>query len=128
MAILPEDKWFQHYAVEAILGLHGDGDDRKAAFGKHYDTIQAFVNKMVKDEQYFLRWAADYVLELYAGSGEERKRIFGKHYDKIQKKVNEVVDLAHKCWRNEIPSGDKRKEVLGKDYEIVQKQVNRTTS
>ena len=127
VCIVPEDKWFQHYAVEAILGLHGDGDDRKAAFGKHYDTIQAFVNKMVKDNEYFKRWAADYVLELYAGSGEERKRILGKYYTEVQAKVNWVVDMARKCWSNEIPSGDKRKEVLGKDYEIVQKQVNRTT-
>ena len=128
VAILPEDKWFQHYAVEAILGLHGDGDDRRDAFGKHFDTIQAFVNRMVDDEPYFLRWAADYVLEGYAGDGEHRKRILGKWYNKIQSKVKWVTEKAHMCWRNEIPSGDKRKEVLGKDYEIVQKQVNRTTS
>lgn len=128
VAILPEDKWFQHYAVEAILRLHGDGDDRRDAFGKHYETIQAFVNRMVDDEPYFLRWAADYVLEGYAGDGEHRKRILGKWYDKVQSKVKWVTNKAHMCWRNEIPSGDKRKEELGKDYEIVQKQVNRTTS
>lgn len=128
VAILPEEKWFQHYAVEAILGLHGDGDDRKAAFGKHYDTIQAFVNRMVADEEYFLRWAADYVLEMYAGSGEERKRILGKYYNEVQDKVNSVIILAQQCIGKTIPSGEKRKEKLKKDYEIVQKQINRMTS
>ena len=83
---------------------------------------------MVDDEPYFLRWAADYVLERYAGDGEDRRKVLGKWYDKIQKKVTEVVRLAHMCWSNDIPSGDERKEKLGKDYEIVQKQVNRTTS
>ena len=127
VCVLPDEKWFQHYAVEAVLGLHGNGEERKAAFGKHYDTIQAFVNHMVADEQYFLRWAADWVLERYAGDGEDRKKVLGKHYDKVQDKVNQVVELAHKCWRKEIPSGDARKKALGADYEIVQRQVNRTT-
>ena len=125
VCIVPDDRWYQHYAVEAILGMYGDGEDRKAAFGKSYDTIQAFVNKMVTDEAYFLRWAADYVLERYASDGEERKRKLGKYYNPIQDKVNNVIILAQQCIDKTIPSGEKRKEKLGKDYEIVQKQINR---
>ena len=125
VCIVPDDRWYQHYAVEAILGMYGDGEDRKAAFGKSYDTIQAFVNKMLADEDYFLRWAADYVLERYAGDGEERKRKLGKYYHSIQDKVNNVIILAQQCIDKTIPSGEKRKKKLGKDYEIVQKQINR---
>ena len=125
VAIVPDDRWYQHYAVEAILGMYGDGEDRKAAFGKSYDTIQAFVNKMLANEDYFLRWAADYVLERYAGDGEERKRKLGKYYHSIQDKVNNVFILAQQCIDKTLPSGEERKRKLGKDYEIVQKQINR---
>lgn len=125
VAIVPDDRWYQHYAVEAILGMYGDGEDRKSAFGKSYDTIQAFVNKMLADEDYFLRWAADYVLERYAGDGEERKRKLGKYYHSIQDKVNNVFILAQQCIDKTLPSGEERKRKLGKDYEIVQKQINR---
>lgn len=125
VAILPEDKWHQHYAVECILGLHGNGEDRKQSLGKDYDKVQSFVNKMLRNEAYFLRWAADYVLELYAGNGNSRKKLFGKYYDKVQAKVNWVIQQADLCCRGKAPSGIKRKIYYGNDYKIVQREINR---
>ena len=34
VCIVPDEKWRQHYAVEAILGLHGNGEERKERFGR----------------------------------------------------------------------------------------------
>lgn len=128
LAIVPEDKWLQHYAVEAVLGMHGNGADRMKAFGDKYDEIQAFVNRMVDDTEYFKRWAADYVLEMYAGSGQDRAECLGIWYNKVQKKVNEVIDQAKICIADPKFIGEVRKEKLGKDYEIVQREINRLTS
>lgn len=125
VAILPDDKWLQHLAVECILGLHGNGEDRKQSLGKDYDKVQSFVNKMLRNEAYFLRWAADYVLELYAGNGSARRKLFGDHYDKVHKKVNWICEQADLCCQGKAPSGDKRKIHYGDDYDFVQRQINR---
>lgn len=125
VAILPDDKWYQHYAVECILGLHGNGKDREEFFGKDYKKVQSFVNDMLKDEDYLYRWLSDYILEMYAENGEARKKLLGKYYDKAQAKVNWVSEQAKLCWKGKVPSGIARAVYYGKDYKIVQRQVNR---
>lgn len=125
VAILPEDKWYQHYAVECFLGLHGNGKDREERFGKDYAKIQSFVNKMAKDENYLYRWLADYILEKYAGNGDDRKKLLGKYYEKAQAKVDWLSRQAKRCCSGEVPSGVKRIAYYGNDYKFVQRQVNR---
>lgn len=127
VCIVPDEKWRQHYAVEAILGLHGNGEERKERFGQEYEAIQKMVTKMVRNKSYFLRWAADYTLEMYAGTGPYRKQFFGKYYAEVQSKVNWICVEARKCWTGEAPSGAARRLKYGKDYQFVQRQVDRTT-
>ena len=127
VCIVPDDKWYQHYAVEAVLGMHGNGPDRIKAFGDEYEVIQRMVNRMCDDSEYFARWAADYVLEGYAGSGEKRKEVLGEHYEEVQEMVNYIVQAAHETWQGRHSGEDQRKKDFGGLYEIVQRQVNRTT-
>ena len=127
VAVLPEEKWYQHYAVEVILGMHGNGQDRMDSLGSAYNKVQGFVNDMCADYGYFLRWSADYLLEMYAGKDSaSMKAVFGKHYDAVKKKASWVINEAQLCWQGKRPSGISRMAHYGKDYKIVQKQINRS--
>lgn len=117
VVILPDDKWRQHYAVEAVLGMHGNGDERRERFGSEYDEIQKMVTKMMNNPAYLYRWAADYTFELYAGNGEDRRKFFGKYYDQVQKKVTDIYNWAKK--------GITDRKIVGDDYEQVIREIDR---
>jgi len=95
---------------------------KKAEYG---EEIYAMTESYRVNRPAYLRAAADYVLNGYAGSGEARKVFFGADYEDVQGKVNWVVKTAQDVISGRYGSGEVRKAALGADYYVVQAQVNR---
>ena len=95
---------------------------KEKEYGKEISEIR---ERYAKDETEYLRAAADYVLNGYAGSGEARKVFFGDDYTAVQEKVNWIIRTAEDVIIGKYGSGDVRKAALGDDYDVVQAQVNR---
>ena len=109
-------------AVELRRDIESYLAAKKAEYGEEvYTMAQGY---QVNREAY-LRAAADYVLNGYAGSGEARKVFFGEDYADVQEKVNWVIKMAEDVIIGKYGSGDVRKAALGDDYYVVQAQVNR---
>lgn len=93
---------------------------------KEYGTAVSLTTEDYKeDPAKYLRAAAGYVLNGYAGSGEARKAFFGEDYASVQEKVNWVIKTAEEVLDGKYGAGEARREALGPDYQVVQDQVNR---
>lgn len=80
------DKW--RLARQALNGVFGDGDARKAALGDRYDEVQACVNALVNESDSRL---ATRVVAGQLGNGDDRKYVLGGRYNAVQKAVNKMV-------------------------------------
>lgn len=78
-------------AVEVILGLHGNGDARKAALGSRYNAVQKLVNQYLKNRSTMITAMAKYVISGHASNGPARKKLLGSYYNEVQKKVNQLL-------------------------------------
>ena len=92
---------------------------------EHGEEVFSMAQGYQVNREAYLRAAADYVLNGYAGSGEARKVFFGDDYGDVQEKVNWVIKMAEDVIIGRYGSGDVRKAALGDDYYVVQAQVNR---
>lgn len=92
---------------------------------EHGEEIFSMAQGYQVNRPAYLRAAADYVLNGYAGSGEARKVFFGADYQAVQDKVNWVITTAQEVISGRYGSGEARKAALGADYYVVQAQVNR---
>lgn len=92
---------------------------------EHGEEVFAMAQGYQVNREAYLRAAADYVLNGYAGTGEARKVFFGSDYDAVQEKVNWTIQTAQDVIIGKYGSGEVRKAALGDDYDLVQAQVNR---
>lgn len=112
--------------ADKAVELKRDIESYIIAKRKEYgDKIADLAKDYFFDEAEYLRAAADYTLNGYAGSGEARKVFFGNDYSAVQGKVNWTVQTAEEVIAGFYGSGDIRKAALGKDYDLVQGEVNR---
>ena len=112
--------------ADRAVELKRDIESYIIAKRKEYgDKIADLAKDYFFDEAEYLRAAADYTLNGYAGSGEARKVFFGNDYSAVQGKVNWTVQTAEEVIAGFYGSGDIRKAALGKDYDLVQGEVNR---
>ena len=116
-------------AVEVIAGKWGSGAERKKRLGNRYKKVQSrvdyFLGGTKPGRAAYLRAAASYVLNGYAGNEKDRELFFGKNYPEVQKEVNYVIQTAKDVIAGKYGSGDERKKALGIDYDLIQQQVNR---
>lgn len=70
-------------ALAVIRGEYGNGADRRAALGSHYDTVQARVNELLDK--------ANKVINGDYGNGSARRRNLGNDYDVVQATVNQLL-------------------------------------
>lgn len=118
----PKMKTDADKAVELKRDVSNYLDAKRKEYGETVDKLAA---SYFTDRPNYLRAAADYVLEGYAGSGEARKVFFGADYDDVQEKVNWIIKMAEDVILGVYGSGDVRKAALGADYDVVQAEVNR---
>lgn len=117
-----KEKTIEDLSVEMKKAIDGHMDALRKEYG---EEVAQMVEEYTVDREAYLRAAANYVLDGYAGSGEARKVFFGNDYDAVQGKVNWVMEAAQDTIAGRYGSGEIRKKALGKDYYVVQKQVNR---
>lgn len=110
------------YAVELKRNIDAYLEAKQKEYG---DSVFQAAKVFADVRPIYLRAAADYVLNGYAGSGEARKVFFGSDYDDVQQKVNWIIQTAQEVIDGKYGTGDARKEALGPDYQVVQNQVNR---
>lgn len=116
-------------AVEVIAGKWGSGDDRKRKLGNRYAKVQSRVDYFLGGSKAghaaYLRAAASYVLQGYAGNEKEREEFFGKNYPEVQQEVNYVIQTAKDVMAGKYGNDEERRKALGIDYDLIQSQVNR---
>lgn len=132
------DKWKAWHIVD-LEEEEPVKDDRDKAV-EMYKAVQNAINVLKKeygedvtsivydwrlDYDDFLRAAADYVLDEFAGKGEARKVFFGEDYDDVQDKVNWVYKTAQDVILGKYGNGEIRRAALGADYDVVQNEVER---
>lgn len=118
----PKVKTDTDKAVEMIREI----DAYIAAKRKEYGAaVTEEADRLNKDPAEYIRAAADFVLNGYAGSGDARKAFLGDDYEEVQEKVNWIIHTAEEVIAGAYGSGEVRKAALGDDYQVVQNQVNR---
>lgn len=118
----PKVKTDTDKAVEMIREI----DAYIAAKRKEYGAaVTEEADRLNRDPAEYIRAAADFVLNGYAGSGEARKAFLGDDYEEVQEKVNWIIRTAEEVIAGVYGSGEVRKAALGDDYQVVQNQVNR---
>lgn len=114
-------------AAQVMIGVYGNGEERKAALGDRYDEVQALINEARSASVDEL---ANDVLAGKFGDGDIRKAILADRYDEVQARVNELANgvdidaLARAVIRGDYGDGEQRKDALGSNYEAVQARVN----
>lgn len=86
-------------AQAVIRGDYGNGEERRAALGANYGTVQARVNEILgtggssegSPGGADIESLARAVIHGEYGNGEERKRRLGSLYDAVQARVNEIL-------------------------------------
>lgn len=97
-------------ATEVLHGVHGDGDDRKAALGDMYDAVQDEVNHRLNASVDTL---AQEVIDGRYGDGDARKAALWTRYDEVQEKVNEKLGSSAKQYYT-VVSGDNLTKIAKK--------------
>lgn len=149
----PPQKSTNELAQEVLDGKWGNGEERKNRLGSRYSSVQAEVNRILREgnakpkpsapNPNRISQLADAVLRGEYGNGDERKRRLGADYAAVQAEVNRklsgktstpsapsnnaarISKLADAVLRGDYGNGDERKRRLGKDYKAVQAEVNR---
>lgn len=140
-------KTISQLADEVIAGKYGNGDQRKAALGSLYNSVQAEVNRILYggtaganpgNTALSIDALAQAVLNGDYGNGDERRRRLGNNYAAVQARVNQMLgitptpaapsagidDLARAVIRGDYGNGQERKTRLGANYQAVQNRVN----
>lgn len=117
----PKVKTDTDKAVEMIREIDAYIKAKEKEYG---ETVTERAGELIRNRAEYIRAAADFVLNGYAGSGEARKAFLGDDYKEIQEKVNWIIHTAEDVIAGVYGSGDVRKAALGDDYQVVQNQVN----
>lgn len=118
----PKVKTDTDKAVEMIREIDAFIKAKEKEYGK---TVTERAGELIRNRAEYIRSAADFVLNGYAGSGDARKAFLGDDYKEIQEKVNWIIHTAEDVIAGVYGSGEVRKAALGDDYQVVQNQVNR---
>ena len=114
-------------AAQVMIGVYGNGDERRNRLGSRYDEVQSLINTAATAS---IEELANAVLAGVFGDGEIRKTILADRYDAVQARVNELANgvdidaLARAVIRGEYGNGDERRNRLGSNYDAVQARVN----
>ena len=90
-----KQKTTKELAEDVLLGIYGNGEERKRRLGSRYKEVQDYIDsvysKNAKKDNVDIEKLAIDVIAGKLGEGEERVKNLGKHYNEVQKKVNEML-------------------------------------
>ena len=69
-------------AIEVILGLHGNGEDRRKKLGDKYEAVQKEVNALLKDRDSLIKYMYDYVTKKNI-TGSSREELLGSFFSEV---------------------------------------------
>ena len=116
------EKTTEDIAVELKRAMEAWNAVKRKEYGEEvYSMAQGY---MINRDAY-LRAAADYVLDEFAGKGEARKAFFGDDYDDVQAKVMWVIQAAKDVVAGKYGNDEERSAKLCADWQGVQNEVNR---
>lgn len=102
---------------ETMLGVYGDGEQRKQALGSRYEGVQNKINYIATVSAQIL---AQEVKQGLYGNGERRMTILGNRYNEVQKIINQDAGVAPVYYV--VKSGDTLSAIAYK-YKTTYKKI-----
>lgn len=102
---------------ETMLGVYGDGEQRKQALGSRYEGVQNKINYIATVSAQTL---AQEVKQGLYGNGEHRMTILGNRYNEVQKIINQDAGVGHVYYT--VKSGDTLSAIAYK-YRTTYKKI-----
>ncbi|WP_162012490.1 peptidoglycan amidohydrolase family protein [Streptococcus sp. S784/96/1] len=89
--VVNPDKSIDQLVQETLIGLHGNGEARKASLGDKYQAVMDIINGQANKSEKTDEELAREVIAGKHGNGDQRKQSLGGRYDSVMAIVNDML-------------------------------------